>query len=337
MQGAKANLAAGERMVEAPEAPADNASQTVIETTTVIEKPTESVEKVEIVETPGAIAERKETIETTERIVERVEIDEQQGRVTETVDVEVSTQKTTDVLVVDKQTGDSVETVVQSEPVVKKSEHIAVTVERLPGPKDPSRRFTGPDGIDLLQLAGYGIIAVKTNTLTTDRNRLLMICESFTSPTPGLDERTGAAPVPGMITAWPISSTAHADELNNTATLPDCAEAVERYGVSEGTKALQDVERSGWVLEDRGPFLVAWAPPLAKGSPGEPVLLADLSRVSTPKAALTVMHRWAMDIETNTTLWNEGRWDIDALRPVMERWQDEFGPRVLMLLGPVGG
>lgn len=335
--GAKAELPAVERVVEATEAPAEDTPRTIIETTTVIEKPTESVETIEIVETPDAIAERKETVETTERIVDRVEIDEQQGRVTETVDVEVSTQKTTDVVVVDKRTGESIETVVQSEPVVKETEHLAVTVERLPGPKDPSRQFIGPDGIDLLQLAGYGIVAVKTNTLASDRNRLRMICETFTSPTPGLDESQRAATAPGMMTAWPISSAAHADELNNATTSPDCSEAVERYGVSEGMKALQDVESSGWILEDRGPFLVAWAPPLAKGSPGEPVLLADLSSVSTPEAALAVMHRWATDIETNTDLWNDGRWDIDRLRPVMERWQAEFGPRVLMLLGPAGG
>lgn len=335
--GAKAELPAVERVVEAPEAPAEGTPQTIIETTIVAEKSTDSVETIEIVETPDAVAERKETVATTERIVDRVEVDEQQGRVTETVDVEVSTQKTTDVVVVDKRTGDSIETVVQSEPVVKETKHLAVTVERLPGPKDPSRQFTGPDGIDLLQLAGYGIVAIKTNALASDRNRLQMICETFTSPTPGLDEKMRAATTPGMLTAWPISSTAHADELNNAATSPDCSEAVERYGVSEGMKALQDVERSGWILEGRGPFLVAWAPPLAKGSPGEPVLLADLSTVSTPDAALAAMHRWAIDIETNTELWNESRWNVDRLRLVMERWQDEFGPRVLMLLGPVGG
>lgn len=337
--GSKVEIATAEvqeeRMVETVQAAPKSASQTVVETTTVIEKSGETAETTEFVETPKAIAERKETTTTTERIVDRVEIDEQNGRVTETVDVEVSTQKATDVVVVDKQTGEMVETVVQSAPVVKETEHMSVTVERRTGPKDTSRHFTGPDGTDLLQLASYGVVAVKTNSLTADRNRLIMICETFTSPTPGLDESSGVAP--GMITAWPISSTAHADELNAAATSSDCVEAVERYGLSEGSKAIRDVERSGWILEDRGPFLLAWSPPLAKGSPGQPVLLADLSGVSTPEAALAVMHRWAVDVETNTALWNQGGWNVDRLRPVIEHWDEEFGPRVLMLLGPVGG
>ncbi len=333
-QNAQAPSPRTQKQIAATE-PAPRTAGTVIETVTVTEEPVSTVETTEIVETAEGIVERKETVETTERVIDRVEVDEQQGRVTETVDIVESTEKTVDVLAVDKRTGAAAETIVRSAPVEKETGHMTVVVQALKGPKDPSRRFTGPDGIEVLTLAGFGIVAVKADTPASDRQRLVMICEAFASPTPDLERRDGADP--GMVTVWPISSTAHAEELNAAAHSPDCAEAVERYGLSEGERAIADAERSGWILEDRGPYLLAWSPPMARGAEGAPVLLADLSGVTTPEAARAIMHRWSGDVETNAALWNEARWNAEHLQAVMERWRVEFGPRVLLLLGPAGG
>ncbi|MCY6381039.1 hypothetical protein [Hoeflea prorocentri] len=289
-------------------------------------------------ETSDRLIERKEQVETSERIIDRVEIDEQKARIEETIEVVESTRKTVDVVEIDKRTGATVETVVEKAPVETRKKRVTIVVKDdrndvVAGPMDQARRFAGPDGIDTGKLAGFGILAVQAGMPANERERLLTICEAFTSPTPDMTASADGA----MTTIWPISSAAHAEELNKRPGMPDCAQAVERYGLADAKRAISDAERTGWILDNRGPYLLAWSPPEARGASNALVLLADLSGVATTEDARAVMHRWANDIETNSALWDGSEWDTALLRPIIESWREEFGTRTLMLLGPVGG
>lgn len=310
----------------------------VVEVVRVTETPTSTMETTEVVETADQLVERKETVETTERIIGRIEVDEKDGRIEETVDVIESTQKTVDVVTIDKQTSASVEVMIEAAPVEKRTERVTIVMEddetgKAAGPMDRSRRFAGPDGIETAKLAGFGIVAIRPGMHADERDRLLAICEAFTSPTPDIAARDE----PGMLTIWPVSSTARAEQLNTSAGAPNCLEAVERYGLADAKRAIADAERTGWILDNRGPYLLAWSPPEAKGGSSSQVLLADFSGIATAEGARAVMHRWANDVENNSALWAGGEWDTTLLRPIIDSWREEFGTRALMLLGPVGG
>ncbi|WP_136659080.1 hypothetical protein [Nitratireductor sp. XY-223] len=329
------------QVAEAAEAPVPVTApraetSTVVKAVTVTEKPVRKIETTDIVETPERIIERKETVETTERVVDQVQVDEDAGRVVEQVEVIERTERTVDTIEVDKTTGAAVETIVRSEPVKKEVETMTVVVEAASAddaPRDPARLFTGPEQSTPADYRGYGIVAIRADTPPSERQRLNMICEAFVAPLPARPEGENA----GMVTVWPVSSTAHADELNAAPRQRICGDAVERYGLSEGRRAIVDTERTGWILDNRGPYLLAWSPPSAKGTAGALVLLVDLSGVTTPEAAQVVMQRWSSDIERNADLWAGKSWDVDLLRPIIASWREQFGARTLMLLGPVGG
>lgn len=323
--------------VAAQDAPRQT-GEPVVEVVRVTETPTSTMETTKVVETADRLVERKETVETTERIIDRIEIDEKDGRIEETADVIESTRKTVDVVAIDKQTGAAVEVMIEAAPVEKRTERVTIVVEddetgKAAGSMDRSRRFAGPDGIETARLAGFGIVAIRAGMHADERDRLMAICEAFTSPTPDIAARDE----PGVMTIWPVSSTAHAEELNASSAAPNCDEAIERYGLADAKRAIADAERTGWILDNRGPYLLAWSPPEAKGGSSSQVLLADFSGIATAEGARAVMHRWANDVENNSTLWGGGEWDTTLLRPIIDSWREEFGTRALMLLGPVGG
>ncbi|WP_419906444.1 hypothetical protein [Hoeflea sp.] len=310
-------------------------SNIVVETVTVAEKPVRKVETTDIVETPERLIERKETVETTERVVDQVEVDEKAGRTVEQIEVVERTEKTVDTIAVDKTTGAAVETIVRAEPVEREVESVTVITETAATSvsRDPARLFVGPDHALSAEHKGLGILAIRADTPPSEQARLAMICEAFTAPLPDRPESETI----GMVTVWPVSSTAHAEELNSGGAQQTCANAVERYGLAEGRKAIIDTERTGWILDNRGPYLLAWSPPGDKGTAGALVLLVDLSGVTKQEAATAIMQRWSSDIERNSALWAGKGWDVDLLRPIITSWREDFGARTLMLLGPVGG
>ena len=329
-----------EEVAEVTEAPVPASAprtetHAVVKTITVKERPVEKTETAQIVETPTRIIEREETVETTQRVIDRIEVDEDAGRAVEQVEVIERTQRTVDTVEIDKATGAAVETIVRAEPVEKELESVTVVVETkmTDAARDPSRLFVGRDQANSADYKGYGILAIRADTPPSERQRLNVICEAFIAPLPERSENDNAA----MVTVWPVASSAHADELNAAPGDRICGEAVERYGLTEGRKAIIDTEKTGWILDNRGPYLLAWSPPDARGTAGALVLLVDLSGVTTAEAARAVMLRWSSDIERNDALWSESGWDVDVLRPIIANWREEFGARTLMLLGPVGG
>ncbi|MCP4999968.1 MAG: hypothetical protein GY933_14805 [Hyphomicrobiales bacterium] len=318
--------------------PAPSPRKIVEETIMVAEKPVSTVETTDVVETSKRIVERTETVETTERVIDRVEVDKETGLSVEQVEIIERTEKTVDTVEIDKDTGTAVETIVKSEPVEKETESLTVVVEGSrtapDGPKDVARIFAGPDQIEPSDYNGYGVVAVRKDTPAADRDRLVMICDAFAA---SLATKHSAEETPGMVTVWPIASTAHADALNSASGAKRCEDAVERYGAVAGQEAIAESERTGWILDNSGPYLLAWSPPSDKGVSGASVLLVDLSGVSDPGNARAMMQRWSEDVERNDALWGLEGWNPEALSRVVSDWRQEFGPRTMLLLGTVGG
>ena len=304
----------------------------------VAEKPVSTVEKVEIVETPERIVERKETIETSEIVVDRTRVNKEAGIAVEQVEVIERTEKTVDTIEIDKATGTAVETIVKSEPVDRETEALTVVVESTPmapdGPKDSARIFAGPGQVEPSDYSGYGVFAVRLDTPASDRDRLVMLCDAFVAALPVSND---PAQKPDMVTVWPVASTARADEFNVATGGRRCEGAVERYDSEGGQEAISESERTGWILDNTGPYLLAWSPPSDKGVSGASVLLVDLSAVTDPGNARDIMRHWSEDVERNDMLWSVEGWEPEELSRVINDWRGEFGPRSILLLGTAGG
>ena len=71
------------------------------------------------------------------------------------------------------------------------------------------------------------------------------------------------------------------------------------------------------------------------GLPGEPVLLTDLSDVTTIAQATSIFQDWARDIESNPELWADSTgWSIEKLRTTLRLWADRYGESILQLIRP---
>ncbi len=316
-----------------PEVPAES-SETVVEVVTVTDEPATATETVEVVETEDRVVMRSETTTKSDRIVERVEVDEGTGRVEEDVAVIETTRTETDTVVVDKATGEAVETVVVSEPKeeVVAAARVEITPEK---PRDQRRLFAGPEQYPPTEYAAYAVMAIRADTPASDRERVRMICEAFIAAEAAEDE-ADIVPAETMVTIWPVSSTDRAVELNRAPRNEICTEAVNRYGLAIGHRAILDTEKTGWILDNPGPYLLAWAPGAVKGELDARVLLLDLTAVSDPGQAAEFMGSWS-EIERDTSLRTESGWNLEAVQARMSLWASEHGSRSLMLLGPVEG
>ncbi len=305
----------------------------VVDVVTVTEKPAETTETVEVVETDREVVASVETTTTSETVVDRVEIDQASGRIKEDVEVIETTQTATDTVIVDKATGDTMETVEVGKPrrrVVR-----SLQVEFVPGsPRDPRRLFAGPEQFPANQYAAYAVVAIRADAPASDRRRIKMICDAFIASQAAEADSATQKPSDQMVTIWPVSSTDRATDLNRAPRNQVCQEAVDRYGLAMGHRAILDTEKTGWILDNPGPYLLAWAPGSVKGNLDASILLLDLSGVTDPGQAVELMTDWS-DIERDRDIWTEGGWDTEALQSLVGRWETKHGRRRLMLLGPV--
>ncbi|MEM6464356.1 MAG: hypothetical protein AAF724_20835 [Pseudomonadota bacterium] len=304
----------------------------------VTERPVATIETTETVETPTRVIERTETVETSKTIVDKVELDEMSGRAVEQVEIIERTQTTVDTVEIDKQTGTAVETIERTEPVETEREAVTVVVESAPagrqGSKDTARLFAAAGQVEPANYRGYGVFAVRAQTVTDERDRTGMLCDAFVAALPV--PRDPAEKI-DMVTVWPVKSLADADDVNATSGARMCEKAVERYDDAAGEEAIADAQRTGWILDNAGPYVLAWSPPSDKGVSGASVLLVDLSDVSEPGFARDLMQRWSEDVERNDALWAVDGWNPEELSRVINDWRGEFGPRTILLLGTAGG
>ena len=299
---------------EKPEAKVEN----VVDVVTVTEKPAETTETVEVVETDDQIVARVESTTQSEQVVDRVEVDHATGQVKEEIDVVETTQTTSDTIVVDKATGDTMETVEVGRPrqrVVRSAK-----IELVPGtPRDPRRLFAGPEQFPASQYAAYAVVAIRADAPASDRQRIKMICEAFVSSQAAETDGPNTDASQQMVTIWPVSSTDRAADLNRAPRNQICQEAVDRYGLAVGHRAILDTEKTGWILDNPGPYLLAWAPGSVKGEFDARILLLDLSGVTEPRQAVELMQDWSQ-IERNRDMWTDGGWDLETVQALVGSW-----------------
>lgn len=197
-----------------------------------------------------------------------------------------------------------------------------------------SRIFSGPEEYPPTNFAAYGILAFKATASNFDVERHKMICEAFIHAVMP-SEKLAPPPKSQMVTVWPMASSQHASAATKARIDRTCDVAVSNYGLPIAIAAIRDAEATGEALNGEGPFLIAWSPPSAKGNAKAVVLLADLSDIAEYKVASEVMYKWVQDIEKNPQYWERG---FDhRLRATVRAWADEFGPRLLNVIGLDGG
>lgn len=195
-----------------------------------------------------------------------------------------------------------------------------------------SRLFAGPNQFPPESFAAYGIVAFTARASDSDRSRHLMICDAFVNTVPHSSELSAVPQSEQMATVWPIERDSDAELANKSPRDSVCELATDKYGLVTARTAIRDAEATGQSLNGRGPFLLAWSPPQAKGGTDAIVLIADLSNVTTYEQAAAVMRGWVDDIEQNPQLWKRG-WDLETLRVGIQQWLDRYGTQILVLFG----
>lgn len=192
---------------------------------------------------------------------------------------------------------------------------------------EATRIFAGPNQFPPDQFAAYAMVIFKSRAVTADLGRHIGICEAYVAAIPHFSEID--TPLDQQIaTVWPMESESIAFEVNRAPRDNVCDSAVHYYGLVAANRARTDAGLKGVNFSGRGPFLVAWAPAAAKGSPDAVVLEADLSFINSPAQAKAAFERWVQDIEEKPELWQHG-WDLERVRLTIQQWLDYFGDDVL--------
>lgn len=230
------------------------------------------------------------------------------------------------------------------QPLPATTSRILAEIERAKGARDAlaysqtspraSRLFAGPTQYPPGDFAAYAILVFRSLATSFDRDRHQLICEAFVSGLPAARDLSRGLGVPfsdQIVTVWPVSEDAVADELNKRRR-DLCMSALDEYDLVAARKALSDAALVGVSFRGRGPFLIAWSPARSKGRPDAVVLQADLSHVETIEQANAVFRGWVNEIERTPELWSDG-WDIASVRVTIRNWLDQYGDEVLELFG----
>lgn len=203
-----------------------------------------------------------------------------------------------------------------------------------------SRIFAGPEQIPPADFPAYGIVAFTSRPFDAERERHQMLCRAYLAALPRPDE-LGVALEQQMVTVWPVDDDELADQLNATRDPSVCDDAIDHYALARGLAAIRAVDDRQVRETNRGPYLLAWAPGDAIGwvpdggaivDPSAPVLVVDLSDVSTAEQARATFILWRTDIEANPQLWQRG-WDLERLRSWLQLAADRVGMQIFSLIG----
>ncbi len=203
-----------------------------------------------------------------------------------------------------------------------------------PLPRYAVRDFIGEGAAGELSVDGVAYLAFPIAPATTEaRARYIMLCEAYVSAFNSVGEMAG---IPGklFVTLWPLRDDGLAAELNGLSQ-PElirdsrCADAVDGYSYALANEALVAGRASADQpsLDDRGPYLLAWAPAGQKGAQGALALILDFSRVEQQANMTSFMIRWRSDIVAEQSLWDNG-WDTLHLKVAIVEILEAVGPTV---------
>ncbi len=206
----------------------------------------------------------------------------------------------------------------------------------------------------------YGVLAFRSIATDESWGRYLNICRGFIASIPESSElASGGIPLnEQMATVWPVDDPGLGDELRalpageQQSLCPEIVKSIDLQasreairlgrvsssprmglsGVNEDFKAAR--ERFDSIVQRRGPFLIAWSPAANIGQPETPILVADLSDVTTADNAIRVFQDWTGQIVANPELWGHSSgWDLEKLRDTLRLWADRYGANVLKAIG----
>lgn len=194
-----------------------------------------------------------------------------------------------------------------------------------------ARIFAGPQQYPPNAFAAYGILAFPSRAAAADKARHVMLCEAYVAALPHTNELS--MPIDKqMVTVWPVNADKIADDLNAEAGSGVCERAIRNYHLPVALQAIREAGPDHFDRAARGPFLLAWSPASTKGDPTAPVLMADLSDVTTYEQARAIFVLWRTDIEANPEYWEDG-WSLEQLRLSIRLWVDRVGPQIFSILG----
>ena len=214
----------------------------------------------------------------------------------------------------------------------------APSIDALEWVSRASRAFASLDRYRPEQFAAYGILAFQSKVTSSSRDRYLAICEGFVASLTSVSAlmEKGVLLDQQMPTVWPLEKSYLADLNENfpaRGPADRCTGIVDNIDIETSAKAISSAKSASKTvrLDGDGPYLLAWSPGKAFGTPGVPVLVADLSNVTTVKQAERHFVRWRSDIQLDSALWSNG-WDLERVRTLIGLWADKYGTVVLSLL-----
>jgi hypothetical protein len=202
-----------------------------------------------------------------------------------------------------------------------------------------SRLFAGPGQYPPREFAAYGILAFRSLATPESIDRYIAICRGYLAgiPSSASLEALGVAVREQMATIWPLADRGFAGMLNGanpSVAAGHCDRVARATDLATSLNAIQQAARTSGMgaLDGRGPYLLAWSPSSSISEPDAVVLVWDLSDVTNAEQATRMFADWAVEIEQNPALWDQG-WNLEKLRTRIRLWADKYGADVLQILG----
>ena len=199
-----------------------------------------------------------------------------------------------------------------------------------------SRDFAAPGAYPPQGFAGYGIVTFPSAPVAETRPRFGMFCRAYVAALTSVErlEAEGIAREAQMVTVWPVRDAATARAARAAPADAACETAVAGYDAPVAREAIRrarlaDATEPAVDWSGRGPFLLAWSPGADQRRPGAPVLVADLSDVSSYALAERELRAWREEIQRDPDLWARG-WSLERLRRISQRWLDRRAASLLV-------
>jgi hypothetical protein len=165
-------------------------------------------------------------------------------------------------------------------------------------------------------------VAFPTLSTPETQERFRLVCQAYWASLPASSDLD--VPISDqMVTVWPVDDPRPLSLVKDAAEA--CEYAVQHYHLKTSLLALKEARYANvGPFDDRGPYLLAWAPAKEKGKKDTIVLVLDLSRANTAQNFLEQFHAWREQIESDPALWNNG-FSLERVRMAIKFWVDNLG------------
>ena len=194
----------------------------------------------------------------------------------------------------------------------------------------PVRRYFNAKDIPPSGVGAYGIVAFSHKATPVSREKLTMVCKSFTAFFP--PGETSSVPIDHqMITIWPVDGAAL-----GIAQQDNCDFIVDHYDLVAAELAIRDARRQQAKFDGEGPYLIGWSPSNARGMPDKLVLVVDMSNSNSQSVIDHQFLFWKNKIVEDPLIWRDG-FSINGVRTAIRNFADEYGSQLLNSIKLVGG